>query len=210
MPRAGSGWRLGQGQIFMHRPDLCSLPEPDLPPGYQELASSEENLFQWVNLLMKVFGAHSVAGLEEGVLSESQWSHERVMLAAKVGRPVALSLAWEEPQLWPHSGHVYWVVVLNGQRRRGLGRYVLTRALQYFAAHGYRDSVVYTQEFRGPAIDLYLELGFEPLITGTVADERQRWRRAFSRIDRTELMAALRDDYDRVAGPVIANSARVP
>jgi GNAT superfamily N-acetyltransferase len=194
----------------MHRPDLCSLLEPRLPPGYQELASNEEDLFQWVSLLAKVFGAYSIAGLSEGVLSEPQWSHERVMLAAKHGRPVALSLAWEEPGLWPHSGHVYWVAVLDGHRRRGLGRYVLTRALQYFAAHGHQDAVVYTHEFRSPAINLYLELGFEPLITGTVTGERQRWQRAFSRMGRPELMAALRDDYGRVADPVIANSTRVP
>lgn len=209
MPWSRTPWRLGRGQILLHRPDLCGVREPHLPSGYQELASSEENQFQWVNLLTRVFGAYSVAGLNEQVLSESQWGHERVMLAARYGCPVALSLAWEEPRLWPYSGHVYWVAVLDGHRRRGLGRYVLTRTLQYFAAHGYRDSVVYTDEFRGPAIGLYLELGFEPLITGTIADERQCWQRAFSRIGRPELTAALRDDYDRVAGPAIANSARV-
>jgi ribosomal protein S18 acetylase RimI-like enzyme len=201
-------WRLGQNQVFMYRPDLRNIPEAHLPPGYQELESDEETLPQWVDVLDQVFGGYSVAELSEGILSEPQWSPERVMLAAKDGRPVAISLAWEERQLWPHSGHVYWVAVLEDHRRRGLGRFVLTRALQYFTAHGYQDAVVYTEHFRGLAINLYLELGFVPLITGTVSDERERWQRALSEIGRPELMAAIRDDYESVAGRAIAKSFR--
>jgi len=193
----------------MYRPDLCNVPEPHIPPGYQELESSDDTLLQWVSVLIRVFGGYAVAGLDEGILREPQWSHQWVMLAARDGCPVAISLAWEERRLWPHSGHVYWVAVLDGHRRRGLGRFALTRALQYFATHGCRDAVVCTHEYRGPAVSLYLDLGFEPLLTGTVFDERERWQRAFSRIGKPGLLATIRDDYEAVAGHAIANSARV-
>jgi len=185
----------------MYRPDFRNIPEAYLPPGYQELESSEEMLPQWVDVLSKVFSGsgYSVAGLREGILKEPQWNHERVILTAKDGQPVALSLAWEECRLWPRSGQVYWVAVLENHRRQGLGRFVLTRALQYFVAHGYRNAVVVTEDFRIPAISLYLDLGFLPLITGTVSDEEERWLRAFSRMGKPELMNSIRHGYERIA-----------
>ena len=199
-------WRLKENQILMYRPHLQNIPVSHLPAGYQELENDEEMLPQWADLLNEVFGGYSVERLREQVLDEPQWRMNRVMLAGKDGRPVAISMAWEEPRLWPHSGHVFWVAVLEAHRRRGLGRFVLTRALQYFVLRGHRDAVVYTEDFRGAAVALYLELGFEPMITNTAAEERERWQRVLSQIGNPELMATIRDDYERVAGHTIVTA----
>ena len=170
-------WRLKENQILMYRPHLQNIPVPRLPPGYQELENNEELLSQWADLLNEVFEGYSVERLRGQVLDEPQWRPDRVILAGKGGCPVAISMAWEEPRLWPHSGQVFWVAVLETHRRRGLGRFVLIRALQYLGMHSHRDAVVYTEDFRGPAVRLYLELGFEPMITNTAPNERKRWQR---------------------------------
>jgi ribosomal protein S18 acetylase RimI-like enzyme len=199
-------WGLGEDQIFMLRPHLRNIPIPHLPIGYQELKNDEVMFPQWAGLLNEVFGGYPMERLKEQVLDEPQWRPDRVMLAGEEGRPVAMSMAWEEPRLWPHSGHVFWVAVLEAHRRRGLGRFVLTRALQYFAARGHRDAVVYTEAFRGAAISLYLELGFEPMVTNTAPGERERWQRVLSQLGKPELMTTLRDDYARVAGHTIVSA----
>ena len=195
-------WKLKERQILMWRPHLQDIDVvPRLPGGYQELTNTEERLPEWVDLLNAVFGGYTVEGIRRGpgsILDAPHWDVGRVRLVGKEGRPVAISVAWEERSLWPRSGHVFWVAVLQGHRGRGLGRYVLTRALQHFAEHDYDDAVLYTEEFRIPAIKLYLGLGFEPLITRTVPDERDRWRRAFDAMNRPDLMSTIREDYDRI------------
>lgn len=193
-------WRLKENQILMYRPHLQNILVPHLPVGYQELENDEEMLPQWADLLNEVFGGYSVERLREQVLGEAQWRPNRIMLAGKDCRPVAISMAWEEPRLWPHSGHVFWVAVLEAHRRRGLGRFVLTKALQYFVLCHHRDAIVYTEDFRGAAVTLYLESGFEPMITNTAPDERERWQRVLSQIGKPELMDTIRDDYERGAG----------
>ena len=111
-------------------------------------------------------------------VESGRWNVDRVKLVAREKQLVALSMAWHEPSLWPHSGFVVWVAVLPEHRNRRLGTFVLTRALQHFAGESLRDAVTITEEFRLPAIKMYLNSGFVPLITGTVRDEHKRWQRA--------------------------------
>jgi mycothiol synthase len=139
-------------------------------------------------------------------VESSMWDVGRVKLVAREEQIVALSMAWHEPALWPFSGFVYWVAVLPEHRNRGLGTFALNRVLQHFANEGLRDAVTYTEEFRLPAIKMYLNSGFVPLITGTAQDERGRWQRAFDALGEPELMRTIREDYARIAGDKLKNS----
>jgi mycothiol synthase len=168
-------WKLYDKQVFLLRPDLKNIPELKLPEGYVEVPNSDSLLSEWVSLLDTVFpaGGYTI-GRVRAQTESLKWNVDRVKLVARENRIVALSMAWHEPELWPHSGFVYWVAVLPQHRNRGLGTFVLTRTLQHFAEEGLRDVVVTTEEFRLPAIKMYLNSGFVPLITGTAQDERKR------------------------------------
>ena len=200
-------WKLWDRQIFVLRPDLRNIPEPELPEGYIEVPNSDSLLNEWVSLLNTVFpdDGYTVARIHH-LLESNIWDVDRVKLVAAQEQIVALSMAWHEPELWPHSGFVYWVAVLPGHRDRGLGNFVLTRVLQHFDRDGFRDAVTYTEEFRLPAIRMYLNSGFVPLITGTAQNERQRWQRSFESLGRPELISVIREDYDRIAGNKLKNS----
>jgi len=201
-------WKLYDKQIFLLRPSLKNIPELKLPEGYVEVPNSDSLLSEWVSLLDTIFpaGGYTIDRVRPQVES-SKWNVDRVKLVAREKQLVALSLAWHEPALWPHSGFVFWVAVLPEHQNRGLGTFVLTRALQHFAGECLRDAVVTTEEFRLPAIKMYLKIGFVPLITGTARNERKRWQRAFDALGEPELMSKMREDYARIAGDKLENSA---
>jgi len=198
-------WKLDEQQIFLHRPHLDGLPDVPLPHGYRQLANSDALLPKWVGLLDTVFGGYSIDRVRPNIESDL-WDPDRVKLVAKADQIVALCMAWHEPRLWPRSGFVFWVAVVEGHRRRGPGSFVLGQALEHIARDGLRDAVVYTDETRLPAMQMYLKFGFQPLITGTAADERDRWRRTFDQLGRRDLLTTIRDDYARVADDKLSAS----
>lgn len=200
-------WRLWDRQIFLLRPDLKNIPRFRLPEGYMELPNSDLLLNEWVSLLHTVFPAGGYTLDRVRPLVESgMWDVGRVKLVAREEQIVALSMAWHEPALWPSSGFVYWVAVLPEHRNLGLGTFVLNRVLQHFASEGLRDAVTYTEEFRLPAIRMYLSSGFVPLITDTARDERKRWQRVSDALGKPGLIRTIREDYARIAGDKLKNS----
>ncbi len=166
-------WKLEDQQIFVYHADPGHAPERSLPGGYTEQTGTNALVPQWVELLDDVFGGYSVEEIWQ--TSSSLWDPTRVKLVAHEGRLVAISMAWHEPRLWPNSGFVYWVAVRDGHRGKGLGSFVLTRALHHIARDGYPDAITWTQTFRLNAVHMYLKQGFVPMLTGTVPDERERW-----------------------------------
>ena len=200
-------WRLWDRQIFLLRPDLRNIPELKLPEGYVELSNCDLLLSEWVSLLDTVFPAGGYTLDRVRPLVESGiWNVDRVKLVAREEQIVALSMAWHEPALWPFSGFVYWVAVLPEHRNLGLGTFVLNRVLQHFASEGLRDAVTYTEEFRLPAIRMYLSSGFVPLITDTARDERERWQRVSDALGKPGLIRTIREDYARIARDKLKNS----
>lgn len=194
-------WKLTPQQLFMYHPDLANIADPVLPTGYEEVPNTAERLPSWVSLLNTVFGRYSVAELTCGpdaLLNRPAWSDERVKLVACDDTPVALGMAWHEPTLWPNSGFVFWVAVSPEHHRRGLGLFVLARVLNHSRRDGLRDAVLYTEEFRHPAVRLYLRAGFVPMVTATTPNELERWRRTLHELGEPQLVDSIRTDYDHV------------
>ena len=198
-------WKLQDQQIFVHRPTLTDIPELELPAGYIEQPNSDALLNSWVGLLNAVFGGYTIDQVRPQ-LDSPLWNPDRVKLVSKDDKLVALSMAWHEPELWPQSGFVFWVAVSEPHHGRGLGSFVLSRALQHMAQDGLSDAVTYTKESMLPAVKMYLKCGFRPLVTGTAPDERARWERTFQRLGKPELMSTVRDDYVLIARDKIRNS----
>jgi mycothiol synthase len=191
-------WRLQQGQLFMLRPDLDEISVMTLSLGYFETKNTDDMIPDWLALLNTVFGGYTIDKVSYFVDSP-HWCSDRVKLIQKDGSLVALSVAWQEVPLWPKSGNVLWVAVLPKHQKRGLGLYLLSQTLRHFAKEGLRDAVVYTDESRLPAIKMYLNSGFIPLVTGTVSGEMERWKHTLTALGRSDLIATIRNDYARIS-----------
>ena len=66
------------------------------------------------------------------------------------------------PERFPDAGYLHWVGAHQSFRGKGLGRLVSLAVLHKFRELGCTSAVLETQDFRLPALQSYLKLGFEP------------------------------------------------
>ena len=70
-------------------------------------------------------------------------------------------------------GRVDFVTSLPEYRGFGLGRLVCSKVVRYLVDRGYSRVILFTDDWRLPAIGLYLSMGFEPQMTRE--DMPERW-----------------------------------
>jgi ribosomal-protein-alanine N-acetyltransferase len=66
-------------------------------------------------------------------------------------------------RLYENAGEVYNLAVRQDARRRGLGRLVLTRAMELAEAAGMTECTLEARASNAPALALYRALGFAPV-----------------------------------------------
>ena len=131
-----------------------------------------------------------VALFEHGDFSE--WSVERFdsylqgperregsHAVLKGGSIVAASFASVQPDA-ENMGRLDFVVSHPDHRGNGLGRVVCTAVMKHLAGRGYGSTVLFTDDWRLPAIGLYLSLGFVPRMT--CDDMPARWKAIFRKL----------------------------
>jgi mycothiol synthase len=88
---------------------------------------------------------------------------------------VATALALHNPDtLHPFGGELGWVAADPAHRGKGLGFVVSAAATKRFLDGGYADIYLRTDDFRLPAIKMYLKLGYVPFLHAE--DMEERWR----------------------------------
>ena len=148
--------------LFLRRADLLDLPPLDLPDGYILRTARPDD-------------AEGIAAMLGEAFPEMEWTAERVEKwllndesVATVfvidfgGVPVATASARLVPDAYPGSGYVHWVGTSTAHRGKRLGTLVSLAVLYEFVPLGCRDAVLETDDFRVPAIKVYLNLGFVP------------------------------------------------
>lgn len=89
------------------------------------------------------------------------------------GMIVAATFASVQPDM-DNMGRVDFVTSLPEYRGFGLGRLVCSEVVRYLVDRGYSRVILFTDDWRLPAIGLYLSMGFEPQMTRE--DMTGRWR----------------------------------
>lgn len=165
-------------QLLMHRPHVRDEPRiRPLPPGYEvRLAQGAADEVALATVMTTAFP------------EDAEWTVERVRSglteAADVRAvyvvtwedvPVATASSRYDPKLWPDTGYVHWVGGLPEHGGKGLGSALMLRLLQDFRERGYRDAVLETDDFRVPAVKVYLRHGYLPVYEPRGEDHRERW-----------------------------------
>ena len=78
------------------------------------------------------------------------------------------------------TGRVDFVVSHPEVRGLGLGRAVCSGVVRYLIDKGYDNVILYTDDWRIPAIGLYLSMGFEPQMNRS--DMPGRWQRVMEQL----------------------------
>ena len=95
-------------------------------------------------------------------------------VAVRNGTIVAATFASVQPDM-ENTGRVDFVTSLPEYRGLGLGRLVCSAVVLYLVDKGYSRVILFTDDWRLPAIGLYLSMGFEPQMTRE--DMPVRWEK---------------------------------
>ena len=165
-------------QLLMLRPNLDGQPlAPDLPAGYQLREATTADNECLAKLLTAAFPELDewTPELVADRLTSAP-DVDAVYVVTHENVPVATASSRHDHERFPSSGYVHWVGVLPGHTGKQLGSVLMDQMLVDFRRRGYSDAVLETDDFRLPAIRVYLRHGYVP-ITDNVKGENHlaRW-----------------------------------
>ena len=166
-----------RGQLHMIWPKerLDHPPEVRVPDGYGLRQFRPQDADAYVRLMQEV-------GFDG-------WDHDRLERVRKSILPggffivehtpggdlAATAMATHNPsELHPQGGELGWVAADPEHRGKRLGRTVCAAVTRRFIEAGYREIYLKTDDWRLPAIQTYLRLGYQPLFYAE--DMAERWR----------------------------------
>lgn len=162
------------GQLFMRWPEGKPAPETRLPSGYELRQFSPSDLEAYQSLM-------EIAGFGRWDESRIRTTHQRTLEAGMFlvehlpsRKIVATALANPAPSdRYPHGGELGWVAADPAHSGKGLGKAVCAAVVRLFQSRGYKTIYLSTDDWRLPAISLYLSMGFIPDLFKQ--DMQQRW-----------------------------------
>ena len=165
-------------QLLMRRPNLVGDPlVTKLPAGYELREAKVEDHAAMAELLTAAFS--ELDAWTPQIVADRLTAApdvDAVYVITHQGVPVATASSRHDHERFPGSGYVHWVGVLPGHTGKQLGSALMDQMLVDFRAREYRDAVLETDDFRLPAIRIYLRHGYVP-ITENVKGENHlaRW-----------------------------------
>jgi mycothiol synthase len=160
----------------MRRPNLRNLPAVEPPEGYAFRHYQPGDERAWETIIGESF-QRTGDDFEARMKADPAFQPQRVWFITQNDEPVATASAWQFPNLWPNTGVMHMVGVRQGHSGKRLGFWVSLAVLHQFLAEGLNDAMLQTDDFRIPAIKIYLKLGFEPLLIDE--NQRNRWSAVF-------------------------------
>ena len=150
------------------------MPAATIPPGFNLRPYRPGDEDSWVSLISAGdYGSDwDRARFDEYMTGPERLPGSRV--AEREGEIVAATFASVQPDM-DDTGRVDFVTALPQSRGLGLGRLVCAAVVRYLVDRGYSRVILFTDDWRLPAIGLYLSMGFQPQMTRQ--DMPQRWQK---------------------------------
>ena len=165
-------------QLIMRISDLTNLPPIELHDGLTLHTHRGGDEKSWEEIIESAFGTHFDFALLDRL---GGYRPEYVIYAEKDGKNIATATAVENPA-YPGEGWFRMIGTHAAARGLGAGRLVCLAALHSLRDRGYKSVVLSTDDYRIPALKLYLSLGFEPVYSHE--SHRRRWERIFKELGR--------------------------
>jgi GNAT superfamily N-acetyltransferase len=161
--------------VWMWRPTLDGLPPlPILPPPLVLRRAHVAEAGGLAALLGQAFEGEiwDAAGTERELFGDP--TVKATLVVADEGRLLSTASLQVRPDD-PDCGEVHWVATDRERRREGLARAMVIGVLRIAQQAGCREARLRTHTYPLAAIPLYVQLGFEPLVTDDA--EREVWER---------------------------------
>ena len=159
--------------------EAVGLPDPVVPEGY-ELRSCGEGDEEGLGEVLRLSGFPQFNLQKVREYLEDPERRQGTRVVARGELVVSTTFA-SRRNLGHHVGMLDFVATHPEHRRRGLSRAVCTGVLRFFVDAGYREVILDTDDWRLPAIQMYLSMGFEPVMRRE--DMPARWESVMAKLD---------------------------
>jgi mycothiol synthase len=163
----------------MRRESLEGLPLLEIPHGFELRTFRVGDEARWAQLMTGAIGDWDEESTARQFLGDPGVNPSGIFFF--VGGDSYVATATDKLLPAPEVGYLHMVAVAPPHRGRGLGRCISLAALLHMKERGCRQAILDTDDFRLPAIRIYLGLGFNPAILE--ADHAERWREIFAKLD---------------------------
>ncbi|MCQ6564036.1 GNAT family N-acetyltransferase [Paenibacillus mendelii] len=175
-----------QPQLVMLNPSLSELPPLQLAQGYSIRTFQPGDEAAWESIIGEAFGG---AYLFEHMTKDDPYAPERVFFVCSDDQPVATASAWWRPQWGEFTGYLHMVGVLPSQAGKRLGYTASLAAMHRMAEENRSRAILNTDDFRIPAIKIYLNLGYEPVVDHP--SHYDRWKLILTQLNEQERLSRL-------------------
>jgi GNAT superfamily N-acetyltransferase len=159
----------GTKRVIMIRPTLKAIPEHPLPPGYHVAWYRPGDERHWLAIKAHADAYHEAdAGYfwETYGADSDQLPLRQAYLYGSGDVPLGTLTAWFEALGGRRYGKINWMLLLPEAQGRGLSKPLLATVCARLAELEHQNALLYTLTARVPAINLYQQFGFVPLIRG--------------------------------------------
>jgi mycothiol synthase len=155
-----------QLQMLWSEALLTTPPEPHLMPDYDlRIFDPAADTDAYLSLVREAGFADFTVERIEGCLMRVLPDGFFVVEHHPTGELVATAMAGHGPTpLHPYGGELGWVAGRTDHAGKGLGTAVCAAVVRRFISAGYKRIYLLTDDFRLPALKVYLKLGFVPFL----------------------------------------------
>lgn len=178
-------------QLYMEKSDLDNVPDIPVPDGYvlRTYQPGDEDG------LARIYGASQLGTktpeeVHAKILGDPRFTPERLFVVEHAGDLVGTAAAWVEKDD-PQAGYLHMVGLLPGHRGKRLGALLTIAAIKQTYSEGFPVQRLHTDDWREPAVRLYLDLGYYPVYMHR--DHLARWRTLGAKLDRIEAVLRAQD-----------------
>lgn len=153
---------------------LTAPPEPKLQPGYVlRIFDPAQDMEGYLSLMHEAGFTEFTPQKVEACLSRVLPNGFFVIVHEPSGEIVATAMASHNPTPYhPYGGELGWVAGRTAHAGKGLGTAVCAAVVKRFLSAGYERIHLLTDDWRLPALKVYLKLGFVPFLFEPGLDAR--------------------------------------
>ncbi|MCD9021033.1 GNAT family N-acetyltransferase [Cohnella silvisoli] len=148
-------------KLIMKKETLFDLPAFHCPTGYRIRHFEPGDERNWEDLIRLSYTREVDFGQKIGTYS--LLFPDRILFLCRGEQPVATATAWQTDKADDSGWYLHMVGVLPEYSGKGLGFAITIAALHKMREVGCELAFLETDDFRLPAIRIYLKLGFQPV-----------------------------------------------
>jgi mycothiol synthase len=165
---------MSRPQLRMSMIDFSNLPPVDTPPPYQLRTYRPGDEQPWADIMNSTgqMGSWTADKVSEHMTTSPRFIPEGMFFAIFNGDPISTACAFLDDPANHDVIQLHMVATKPEHQGKGLAK-VCSLAVVHFCAHlGFTEVYLRTDDYRLPALKMYLKMGFDPSYVEGAGEDR--------------------------------------